>query len=106
MRIGQYTVKGRVVQQPAERLRRLINYTRWMETGENILTVAVAVVPATSPAFVIDNVVIDPDGQKIAYFASGGVDGEDYTGTFTVTTSVSQVREDEILFGVREVLRG
>lgn len=106
MRIGQYTKKGRMVQQPGENLRRLINYTRWMETGEFITEVETEVDNVTSPAFVISNVVIDPDGQKIAYYASGGVDGEDYTVTFRVTTSVGQTREDEILFGVREVLRG
>ena len=106
MRIGEYTLKGRVVQQPGENIRRLIDYTRWMETGEIILSVSVSVLPATSPSFVITNLVIDPDGQKVAYFASGGVDKEDYTATFVVTTNVTQTREDEILFGVREVLRG
>jgi len=106
MRIGEYTLKGRVHQQPNEDRRRLIDYTRWMEEGEFITNVAVSVDLSTDPAFVIDRIVIDPEGQKIAYFASGGVDGEDYTATFTVTTSVTQVREDEVAFGIREILRG
>jgi hypothetical protein len=106
MRIGQYTIKGRLVQQPNENLRRLIDYTRWMEVGEYITDVVVLVDPTTTPPFQITNIVIDPEGQKIAYYASGGVDGEDYTATFRVTTSVNQTREDEILFGVREIVSG
>lgn len=106
MRLGQYTVKGRVIQQPGENIRRLVNYTRWMEEGEYITAVSASVEPVTSPEFEVTNIVIDPDGQKIAYYASGGVDKEDYTITFSVTTSVGQVREDEMLIGVREVQRG
>lgn len=106
MRIGQYTKIGRITQQPNENLRRLIDYTRWLEVGEYITLVSVSIDQDTSPPFVISSIVIDPDGGKIAYYASGGVDGEDYTATFSVTTSVDQTKEDEVLFGVREVNRG
>ena len=106
MRIGRYTKLGRVVQQPNENLRRLAKYDSWLEAGELITEVAVAILPATTPPFVIDSIVIGPDGDRFAYYAHGGVDGEDYEATFTVTTSVEQVREDEILFGVREIQSG
>jgi hypothetical protein len=106
MRIGAYTIKGRIVQQPGENLRRLIDYDRWLEEGEVITAVATSIDNATSPPLAVTNIVIDPDGNRIAYYISGGADGEDYTVTFSVTTSVNQTREDELLVGVREVLRG
>lgn len=106
MRIGRYTKLGRVVQQPNENLRRLAKYDAWLEPGEVIEQVAVSILPVTVPPFVVDTIVIGPDGDRFAYYAHGGVDGEDYVATFTITTSVEQVREDEILFGVREIQRG
>lgn len=106
MRIGAYTLRGRFVQQPEETRRRLINYASWLEEGETIRTVTVAVDNTTTPAFQITSVVIGPDGDRIAYYASGGVDGEEYTATFTVTTSAGQTREDEVMFHVKEIRRG
>jgi len=106
MRIGQYTIKGQISQQPNEVLRRIINYQRWLEVGEVIETIAIAITPVTSPVLVISNLIIDPDGTRIAYNTSGGLDGCGYTVEFTVTTSVGQVREDEVLIGIKEVLRG
>lgn len=107
MRIGEYTLKGRIIQQPNENIRRLFNYSRWLEAGETLTSVTAAVTPVTSPPLVITNIVIDPDaGKKAAYYASGGVDGETYTATFTATTSIDQVREDEVQVAIREILRG
>lgn len=106
MRLGTYTKLGRVVQQPNENIRRLAKYDQWLEEGERITDVTVSVSPTTTPPFVINNIVIGPDNDRFAYYASGGVDGEDYTATFTITTSAGQTREDEILFGVKEISRG
>lgn len=106
MRLGRYSKQGRVVQQPNENLRRLIKYDRWLEEGERITNVVATVEPATTPAFQINTIVIGPDADRFAYYATGGVDGEDYTVTFAITTSIAQTREDEVLFGVREVRRG
>lgn len=106
MRIGRYTKLGRVIQQPNENLRRLLDYSRWLEEGEVITEVAVSISPTTTPPFVIDSIVIGPDGDRFAYYAHGGEDGEDYVATFSITTSVAQVKEDEVLFGVREIQSG
>lgn len=106
MRIGRYSLLGRVVQQPSENIRRLIKYNQWLEEGERITAVTAAVDVTTVPAFEVHSIVIGPDADRFAYYTRGGVDGEDYTVTFTITTSVAQTREDELLFGVREVRRG
>lgn len=106
MRIGRYSKLGRVVQQPNENKRRLLNYSRWLEEGERITDVSVVVTPTTDTPFEVDSIVIGPDADRFAYYAHGGEDGEDYTATFTITTSVGQTREDEVLFGVKEIDRG
>jgi hypothetical protein len=106
MRIGAYSILGRYVQQPNEIRRRLVNYSRWLEEGERITAVTAAVDNATTPPFEITDIVIGPDLDRFAYYAAGGVSGEEYTVTFTVTTSAGQTREDEILFDVREIQRG
>lgn len=106
MRIGNYTLLGRYVQKPSDNRRRLIVYSKWLEEGEVITSAEAVVDNETDPEFVIDQIIIDPDGKKVAYYASGGVDGEEYTATFTVVTSVGQTRSDDIQFEVREVRRG
>jgi hypothetical protein len=106
MRLGTYSKLGRIVQQPNENIRRLVKYNQWLEEGERITDVSVSISPTTDPAFVINNIVIGPDSDRFAYYASGGVDGEDYTATVTITTSAGQTREDELLFGVKEISRG
>lgn len=106
MRIGRYTLAGRVVQQPGERIRRLVKYDRWLEAGERITNVAVAIDNTETTPLVVDGIVIGPDSDRFAYYTSGGEDGEDYTVTFTITTSVGQTREDELLIGVQEIQRG
>jgi hypothetical protein len=106
MRIGRFTKAGRVVQQPGERIRRLFKYDRWLEDGERITAVAASIDETTTPPLVVDGIVIGPDADRFAYYTSGGVDGDDYVITFTITTSVGQTREDELLVGVREIARG
>lgn len=106
MRLGRYTKAGRVVQQPGERIRRLFRLDQWLEEGERILTVTAAVDNDTDTPLVVDDIVIGPDSDRFAYYVSGGEDGEDYVVTFTITTSIGQTREDELLIGVREIARG
>lgn len=106
MRIGDYTLLGRYVQQPNENRRRLVNAAKWLDDGETITSVTVSISNTTSPAFEVDQIVIGPDGDKFAYYASGGVDGEEYTATFTITTSADQTLEVEIMFHVKEIRRG
>jgi hypothetical protein len=95
-----------VVQQPNERIRRLFKLDQWLEEGERVLTVTAAIDNDTDTPLVVDDIVIGPDSDRFAYYVSGGEDGEDYVVTFTITTSVGQTREDEMLIGIREITRG
>lgn len=103
MRIGAYSLAGRYVQSANADKRRLINASNWLETGEIITSVEVAVSPS---GLTVDRIVIGPDGDRFAYYATGGTEGEEYTATFTITTSTGQVREDEVQIAIVEVRRG
>lgn len=80
----------------------MIDYSRWLDEGETVKSVEVSVTPETSPAFEIHTLAVSPEGDKLAYYARGGVDGEEYTATFTVTTSLRQAWPHDVRFAVRE----
>lgn len=99
MSIAKYT------KQPVERKRYQIDYTDWLDTGENVATVNFSVSPVTSPTLDIESVANLPSLKGVQYYADGGKDGVTYKVTATLTTDASpqpQVREDEIIFVVRE----
>lgn len=102
MRIGSVTLLGRYVQRPSANRRRLINYSKFLDAGEKLKSVSVSVAPVTSPAFEIHTLVISPDGNKLAYYARGGVEGEEYIATFNVQTTLRQIFPHDIRFAVRE----
>ncbi len=97
---------ARYKQQPGERLKKIIDLTKWLEESEEIESVTVkAVTPTTTTPFEVSSIVIDPDGKKFAYWITGGEDGETYTVEFTISTQ-TQVREDEIEVDVEEISNG
>jgi len=100
------SIISRYKQQPGERRKRGIDYTDFLEGGEIVSGVVVAVTPVTSPVFEVTSVVIDPAGKKFAYFIEGGVTDTTYLVEFTVTTSLNQVLEDEMEFEIEEVTSG
>lgn len=106
MRIGEYTLIGRHVQSSGADRRRLINASGWVEEGETLTSVSVSIDNVTSPPLLVDRIIIGPDGDRFAYYVSGGVVGEEYVVTFTTATSTGQVREDEIQIAIVEVRRG
>ena len=93
-------ILAKYVKQPGERKRYQISYVNWLDTGEQVSTVDFV---ASDPALVVDDVQPTPDGVGVQYYVSGGVDGQTYTVTATLTTNTGpQVREDEIFFSIRE----
>jgi hypothetical protein len=93
---------GRYNQQPGERLKRILDYVRWLESDEEIQTVTAEVTPETDDPLTVPTIVLDPGGKKFAYYTEGGEDGETYLIQFTVTTP-TQVKEDEIEIEVEDV---
>ncbi len=93
---------ARFTKQPAERKRYSIDYSDWLDTGETISTVSFVTTPASAGALVVDANSITAAGKSVVFFANDGVSGTTYTVTVTITTSGGQIKEDEILFAVRE----
>lgn len=93
---------GRFTKQPAERKRYAIDYSDWLDTGETISTVSFVPSPIGSGGLEIDAYSIASPATSVVFFANYGVSGTTYTVTVTVTTSGGQIKEDEILFAVRE----
>jgi len=103
MRIGEYSLVGRWTQSAAADKRRLILANSWLEIGETITEVTATI---DDSAMLVDRIVIGPDGDRFAFYASGGVEGDEYLITFTITTSAGQTRVDEVQIAVVEVRRG
>lgn len=93
---------GRYVKTPAERKRYAIDYSEWLETGETVSTYSFSVSPTTSPVLEIDATSLADANQTIVFFVSGGVNGQQYTVDVQATTSGGQIKEDTILFSMRD----
>ena len=91
------------VKAEGERKRYSIDYSEWLDTGETLLGV-IFTVPDNSMTtpLVVDDVMVEPDATGVQYYVSGGVDGANYEVVATATTSGAQVKEDSILFTIRE----
>ena len=93
---------ARFTKQPSERKRYTIDYSDWLDTSETISTVAFVPSPIATGGLVVDAYSIATPATSVVFFANFGVSGTTYTVTVTITTSGGQIKEDEILFAVRE----
>jgi hypothetical protein len=90
---------GKFRKDAADRKRYVVDYVDWLDSAEEITAVTVTGdVPAD--AFYADGYVISDDKKEIIFFVSGGVAGSSYDVTFTITTSLSQIKEDWVTFVV------
>jgi len=95
MRLGKFS------KTPAERKRYTIDYTDWLDTSETVASVVYTPVPATT--FVVDAQSILTGNKKISFYVSGGDDFETYNLEVKITTSTGQVKEDVVVFAVRDI---
>lgn len=92
----------RYVKAEGERKRYRIDYSEWLDTGETLTDVTFVVTSNTTPPLVVDDVMIEPDPTGVQYYVSGGVNDNNYEVVVTATTSGAQIKEDDLLFTVRE----
>jgi len=96
-------------QQPNEKRLREIKYDKWLSEEEEITSVQIDTELYTGSAddsgdpFQITSNGIILSGKSVSYFAEGGADGNTYKATFKISTDFDQLREDEILFRIKEV---
>lgn len=97
MRLGSF------VKTPIERKRYAIDYSEWLDTGETLSTVIYTVSPTTTSPLVVDATSIGSGNTLAVFFVSGGLNGKQYTIDVVATTSGGQIKEDTVLFTVRDV---
>lgn len=97
MRLGNFT------KTPAEVKRYKVEYSDWLDTGEYVQSVVLTVTP-TSPSNPLTAAAnsIGASATSFAFFVAGGVTGTVYTVDIRVTTTGGQIKEDTILFTVRD----
>ena len=96
-------ILGRYRQQPGEKRKRGIDYTDFLEAGEEVTNVTATVSPETESPFLITNIAIDPEeGKEWIYFSEGGENGVTYSVLFTVTTNGGQRKQDTVEFDIEE----
>lgn len=96
MRLGSFT------KTPAERKRYAVDYSDWLDTGETLAAYTVEVSPATASPLVVNPNALGPTSTVFVFFVSGGLDRTQYTVDIRMTTSGGQIKEDTILYTVRE----
>ena len=97
MRLGSF------VKTPIERKRYAIDYSEWLDTGETLSTVVYTIPVVTTPPLVVDASSISSANTVAVFFTNGGLNGRQYTVEVVATTSGGQIKEDTVLFTVRDV---
>lgn len=88
---------------PVERKRYALDYTDWLDTGETLSSALFTITPSTGTSpLEVDAFAIASSGLELVFFVSFGDDGSTYTVDVQITTSGGQVKEDQILFTVKE----
>lgn len=94
MRLGKFS------KTPAERKRYTIDYTDWLDTTETVTAAAYTITPS---GMVVDAQAILTGNKKISFYVNGGDDFETYNLEVKITTSTGQVKEDVVVFAVRDI---
>ena len=88
--------------EPGERKRYTLDYSEWLDTNETITAVTFGVTPSEVGGVQVDAFSIGTPATSITFFVNDGLDGTTYTVEATITTSGGQIKEDQVLFAVRE----
>lgn len=85
-------------QQPADRIDYLVDYTEFLE-GQDVVRGAETTV---EPSGLVVQGTTAIDETRVKFWVSGGVDGEDYKVTITMTTVKGRVKQDELKFKIKD----
>jgi len=93
---------GHFRKQPRERLKYIVDYSPWLESGETIDTALTEIAPVTTDPLVVSNIYAPGDGS-VVFYVEQGESGTQYQVTLRVTTSIGQEVEREIFWTVEEI---
>jgi len=92
---------GKYFKSPDERKRYSIDYTDWLDTGEQLSNVTFEVTPIDASPIVINGIAIETGNKSVVFYASAGLDGKSYKAIATMTTSGGQIKEDTVQYTVK-----
>jgi len=92
---------GKYFKSPDERKRYSIDYTDWLDTGEQLSAVTFEVIPVDADPVAIDGIAIETGNKSVVFYASAGLDGKSYKAIATMTTSGGQVKEDTVQYTIK-----
>lgn len=95
-------ILAKFIKRPDERKRYAIVYSDWLDTGETITGVTFEVTPATGSSLSVDASSISAEGNEVVFFANFGDDGTNYTLDVKITTSGGQIKQDQVLFSIKD----
>lgn len=94
---------AKYVKAAGEVKRYSIDYSNWLDTGEVLTGVLFPVMNNTlTNPLVVSGVAVITGNTSVQFMVSGGTDGTTYKVLATANTVGGQVKEDSILFAVRE----
>lgn len=92
---------AKYVKAPAERKRYSVDYSEWLEAGET-LTAVTYEVTGTAPTLSVNDDEISPGATSCVFYVNDGDDGETYRVLVTAVTSNDQIKEDYVIFVVKD----
>lgn len=92
-----------LAKQPGETIRRIIDFSAWLGTGEALISCVADISPSGELSEA--GLAVDTSAGTVAVYLSGGTDGSEYLVTLTTTTdsSPARIREDELVVNVEEI---
>lgn len=87
---------------PVERKRYTLDYTDWLDTGETVSSIVFSVTPVEVGGLEVDAYAIDGSGLTVGFYVNAGLAGSTYTVDVQMTTSSGQIKEDQVIFDVKE----
>lgn len=93
---------GRFIKQPVDRLRYAVDYSEWLDEGELLVGVTFGVTPVGPNPPTVDMFEVSTPATELVFFLSGGQDGFEYKLEITVTTDGGQIKQNEILFTIKD----
>lgn len=95
---------AKYVKSASDRKRYQIDYTEWLDTGEQLTSVDFTIEDNVAlPVLVVDDIQVLPTGLGVQYYVSGGVDGVTYRVLPNATTTIGpQYKLDEVFVTIRE----
>lgn len=95
-------------QTPDELKRYSVEYSDWLDGGETLVSVSFEITPATTPPLVVpSSEIVNGDTNlltNVRFFVSGGVAKTNYKIVVDIVTSGGQVKQDSILFEIRDAV--